>query len=149
LTAGSHAITAVYNGDANFDASTSDTLSQTVTKAATSTSLMTSSTPALAGTPVTFTAYVGGSALTLPTGTVQFWEVDPLTGANLSLLGSVTLDTSGSFSVATFTTSSLSAGTHRIKAVYLGDDNFNSSWATLDQTITDPFGPPPPQPPTP
>jgi hypothetical protein len=149
LGGGSHAITAVYNGDTNFKASTSDALTQTVNKADTFISLMTSSNPAQAGTPVTFTAYVGSSAPTLPTGTVQFWEVDPVTGANIALLGTATLDTSGYFSLATFTTSSLSTGTHRIKALYLGDANFNSSWTTLDQTITDPFPPPPPPPPPP
>jgi hypothetical protein len=41
--------------------------------------------------------------------------------------------------IASFTTSSLTAGTHSITAVYGGDGNFNgSSSSPLNQVVTDP-----------
>jgi hypothetical protein len=84
---------------------------------------------------VTFTAaIVSASASThTPTGTVLFWEVDPVTGANIRLLSTTTLDASRH---ATLTISSLSRGVHRIKAVYLGDTNFAGSFGLYDETIT-------------
>ncbi len=78
----------------------------------TTTALASSTNPSTAGQPVTFTATVTPSTAT---GTVNFVE-------GTTVLGSGTL--SGGH--ATFTTSSLSAATHCIKAVYLG----NASYAT-------------------
>jgi len=85
--------------------------------------------------PVTFTATVtapNNPGNLTPTRTVQFWEVNPATGANIALLATVTLDSSGQ---ASFTTSSLNRGSHRIKALYLGDSNFMSSFSTFDEMI--------------
>ena len=56
-----------------------------------------------------------------------------MSGANLTLLATATLDASGH---ASFTTSTLSVGHHWIKALFLGDTNFSSSFATLDELIT-------------
>ena len=86
------------------------------------------------GMPVTFTATIApaSSSTYKPTGTVQFWEVDPTTGANIRLLSTTTVDASGH---AKLTISSLTRGTHRIKAVYLGDTNFTGSIAFFDETI--------------
>lgn len=74
LVAGSHAITAVYDGDANFNGSTSSTLNQVVTKASTSTGLTSSLNPLASGNSVTFTATVSTAVLGLSatTGTVTF-----------------------------------------------------------------------------
>ena len=127
LTAGTHSITAIYGGDANFAGSTSPVLTQTVNKAASSTSVASSNNPSISGTAVTFTATVTSSATGTPTGTVTFQD-----GA--SALGTGTL----SGGTATFTTSGLTAGTHSITAIYGGDANFAGSTSpVLTQTVAD------------
>ncbi|MGH9281101.1 MAG: Ig-like domain repeat protein [Acidimicrobiales bacterium] len=85
----------------------------TVPKSASSTGLASSLNPSNAGQAVTFTATVTPSAAT---GSVRFDD-----GA--SALGTAPL----SGGVATWTTSSLAAGTHSVKATYLGDAAYNSS----------------------
>src|SRR5437773_3284451 len=125
LTAGTHSITAIYGGDANFAGSTSPVLTQTVNKAASSTSVASSNNPSISGTAVTFTATVTSSATGTPTGTVTFQD-----GA--SALGTGTL----SGGTGTFTTSGLTAGTHSITAIYGGDANFAGSTSpVLTQTV--------------
>ena len=62
LDAGTHTITAVYNGDANFSVSTSTALAQSVNPARTTTSLTSSPNPSVYGQSVTFTASVSQSA---------------------------------------------------------------------------------------
>jgi uncharacterized repeat protein (TIGR01451 family) len=96
--------------------------------ASTSTAVSSSLNPSLLGQSVTFTATVTSAGGT-PTGTVQFKD-----GVN-NLGIPVTLNGSGQ---ATFTTSSLTAGTHTITAVYSGDAVFGGSTGTLspDQTVT-------------
>jgi hypothetical protein len=127
LSAGSHSITAVYGGDSNFTGSTSPALTQTVGQAATTTALSSSANPSTVGQAVTFTATVtptSGSGT--PTGTVTFKD-----GA--TTLGTGTLNASGQ---ATFTTSSLSAGSHSITAVYGGGGAFTpSNSPMLTQTV--------------
>jgi len=115
LARGTHSITATYSGDSNFTGSTSNTVSQVVTKATTTTTLLSSVNPSVQGKPVTFTASVSSLAGT-PTGKVQF-----LNGTKV--LATVTL-TSGS---AKYTTSTLPPGTNIMTAVYLGDSNNNGS----------------------
>jgi alpha-tubulin suppressor-like RCC1 family protein len=115
LSAGSHTITAVYNGDDNFATSESSGLTQTVAKLATTTALSASPNPSGSGQSVTFTATVSSSSGT-PAGTVTFKE-----GA--TTLGTGTL----SSSVATFTTSSLAVGAHTITAVYSGNGTYATS----------------------
>src|SRR6266480_2711663 len=125
LTAGTHSITAIYGGDANFAGSTSPVLTQTVNKAASSTSVVSSNSPSNRGAAVTFTASVTSPVTGTPTGTVTFQD-----GA--SALGTGTL----SGGTATFTTSALTAGTHSITAIYGGDANFTGSTSPiLTQTI--------------
>src|SRR5207302_9338205 len=74
LTAGTHSITAIYGGDANFAGSTSPVLTQTVNKAASSTSVVSSNSPSNRGAAVTFTATVTSSVTGTPTGTVTFQD---------------------------------------------------------------------------
>ena len=64
---GGHAITAVYNGDANFTSSTSPILTQTVNQGATSTLVTSSVDPSVSGQDVTYTATV--TALAPASGT--------------------------------------------------------------------------------
>jgi hypothetical protein len=149
LSLGNHAITASYtDGDAKYLGSTSPTLTQTVNspgtsalaaqpaaKTSTRTVLTSSKRQAPLGTPVTFTATIlpASSSTHTPTGTVEFWEVDRTTGANIRLLGTATLDGTGH---ASLTISSLTRGIHRIKAVYLGDASFAAGFGLYDETIT-------------
>ena len=119
LSVGHHTITAVYGGDASFNASTSNTVDQVVQKADTATTLASSANPSAFGQSVTFTAIVTVVApgAGTPTGTVTFTE-----GA--TTLGTGTVNGAG---VATFTTAALAAGSHYITATFSGDGSFNGS----------------------
>ena len=61
LGVGGHTIVATYSGDANFQASGSASVTETVNQAATTTALSASATSAKAGTAITFTAAVEAS----------------------------------------------------------------------------------------
>ena len=124
LTAGTHSIAASYAGDANFSASNT-TLSVVVNTAGgsspggtTTTTLSAAPNPGVVGQLVTFTAtiLISGSPATSATGAVIFSDGSTSLGSAAVVGG-----------VATFATSSLSAGTHSIKASYRGDANFSSS----------------------
>jgi hypothetical protein len=123
LTAGTHVITAVYSGDATYNASTSPVLKQVVSKALTAESLSSSQNPSAAGQAVTFTATVTSSG-GVPTGTVTFKK-------GTTTLGPATL----SGGVATFTTSSLAVGSSTITANYGGTANYSPSSASVTQVV--------------
>ena len=77
MAVGTHSITAVYSGDDSYTGSTnSPALTQTVTAAATTTTLFSSANPAVFGQSVTFTATVTAIAPTpgTPTGIVTFLD---------------------------------------------------------------------------
>ncbi len=121
LSVGAHSITAVYGGDANYTASTSAAITQTVNPLATTTTVATSGSPSIFGSPVTFTATVTVGA----TGNVTFFD-------GVSSLGSAPL----SGTTAALTTSALSVGAHSITAVYGGDANYAASTsAAITQTV--------------
>src|SRR6185503_1257512 len=67
LSAGSHTITAVYGGDANYNTSTSASITQNISKADTTTTVVSGTNPSIFGQSVTFTATVSNG-----TGTVTF-----------------------------------------------------------------------------
>ena len=120
LSVATHSVTAMYSGDSNFAVSTSPPVTVTIsapTKAATSTAITASPNPAATGANVTLTATVTSQTAGTITGTVTF-----LDGANSIGTGSV-----GANGVATLQTSSLSAGTHSVTAMYGGDANFLTS----------------------
>ena len=129
LSVATHSVTAVYGGVANYAASTSSALSQTVKQALTTSAVKSSLNPSVTGKSVTFTATVsvtGGGAGT-PTGSVTFKD-----GA--TTLQTQSLNSSG---VATFTTSTLSVGSHSITVVYAATANFaGSTSAVLTQSVT-------------
>jgi hypothetical protein len=127
LAVGTHSITAVYSGDAGFLASTSNAVKERVTQAKTATALASSLNPSPQGTPVTFTATIGVVApgAGVPSGTVSFRD-------GSRVLGTAAL-TGG---VASFTTSTLTVGTHPITAVYSSDASFaGGTSAVLDQVV--------------
>jgi len=126
LAAGSHSITAAYQGSASFSPSTSAVLTQVVNGVATATTLASLPNPSIYGETATFTAAVSSTAGT-PTGTVIFSDASTST-----TLGSATL-VSGS---AKLSTPSLAAGTHSITAAYQGSGNLAPSTSTpLSQTV--------------
>lgn len=113
LAVGNHSFTATYGGATGFQGSTSGALSYTVNKAASQTSLTSSTASATVGQPVTFTARVAPATAT---GNVAFQDGGTTIGNGTLANG-----------VATLTTSSLGQGTHAITAVYSGDTNFSGS----------------------
>ncbi len=125
LNTATHSITASYSGDSQFAASVSSALSQVVQKADTTTTLNAAPGTANVSQSVTLTATVASGSSGVPTGTVSF-----LDGANQ--IGSGNLNGSG---VATFSTSSLAAGTHSLTAVYGGSGAFNGSTSTASSVV--------------
>jgi hypothetical protein len=122
--AGTHSITAAYAGNADFAASTSLAYSLVVNPDTTVTILSAAPNPAAFGAPVLFNAAV--SALAIPSGTVTFYD-----GA--TAIGTASVDANGN---ASFTTSSLSVGTHPITASFGGSANFGASVsAVVDEVI--------------
>jgi Bacterial Ig-like domain (group 3)/FG-GAP-like repeat/FG-GAP repeat len=125
LSAGTHSITAAYQGSATFSGSTSAPVSQVVNAASTATTLSSSLNPAGTNQSVTFgatvTSHYGGAA----TGSVVFSS------------GSQTLGTASlSGNTASLTTSFPTRGTYSISAKYNGDgNNAGSTSSTLSQTI--------------
>src|SRR5205807_2298401 len=130
--AGNDLITASYGGDSNYLASTSATaLAQVVNKAVTTTDPVTSSlNPATFGLAVTFSAqvHVSSPGVGPAVGSVTF--VDNLTAQTI---GMGTLDGTGT---ATFTTSTLPAGTYQITATYAGTANFDGSSSLSNTPLT-------------
>ena len=119
----------MFSGDANFTTSTSPAITETTSKATSTTALVSSHNPSRSGQEVTFTATITSTAGT-PTGTVSFFRVLPDT--TREALGTMTL-ASG---LATLTTGSLPVQTDMdIVAEYSGSLNHNTSALTIDQTV--------------
>jgi hypothetical protein len=131
LTAGTHTITATYNGDTNFATSTSTApVTQTVNKATTTTAVVSGLPTSVVTQPVTFTATVTPNSVASFTagGTVSFFDGTTQLGTPVNLTAGGT---------ATLTTSILTLGTHQISAVYNGDPNFAGSTSpAATQTVT-------------
>jgi hypothetical protein len=126
LAVGSHAITARYSGDGNVAGSTSAALTQTVSQAATTTTVTSGANPAVFEQSVTFSVRIQSSSNGTPTGTVTLMD-------GSGSLGSTALPANG---VAQFAISSLLPGAHAMSASYSGDANFGGSTsAALAQTI--------------
>ncbi|KRB77015.1 hypothetical protein ASE01_09635 [Nocardioides sp. Root190] len=135
LSPGSYRIGANYNGDARFVASTGvldQGNGQNVTKGATSMTLESATPSASHGQTVSFTATVKAVAPATgkPTGVVQFWKGGTLLGAV-----SLTPASAAVTSTASFSTAALAPGQHEIRAVYLGNFNFEGHVATTTQSI--------------
>jgi hypothetical protein len=125
--AGIHSITATYSGDPNNAGSMSPVLIEEIGKVRfpSQTTLATSGSPSLVGQPVTFTATVTSAYGTIPDGELVTFHADG------KIIGTGT--TAGG--VATFTTSSLTAKSHTIKATYAGDTSFGTSSGEITQVV--------------
>ena len=153
LAVGSDSITATYNGDVFFDASTSAVLSQVVgvdpasaitpstssavpgQQVSTQTSVGSSSRTSTYGQSMTFTATVSPtqSASVDPTGTVTFYDTEDIPS---SPIGTTAVSTTGGVTAATLTISSLGAGAHSVSATYSGDQTFSTSSSTTSADLT-------------
>jgi hypothetical protein len=122
LAAGAHTITAFYSGDAIFNGDMSNSVIQTVTAAATTTTLLSNLNPSIAGQTVNFTATVApvSPSTATPSGIVNFIDC---TNVGCGQVGSGTL-TNGQVTVPV---SALTPGPHTITAVYQGTSNFTGS----------------------
>jgi unsaturated chondroitin disaccharide hydrolase len=124
LALGSHAITASYAGGTDYGASTSSKLTQVV-GAVTATALKASVNPTVYGQAVTLTATVSSKTAGTITGTVSFQDGTTVMGS-----GKVSGDK------ATFSTTTLSVGSHSITAVYSGNASYGpSTSAMLKHTV--------------
>jgi CSLREA domain-containing protein/fimbrial isopeptide formation D2 family protein len=131
-----HSVTAHYNGDGNFDPSTSSASSQAITASGTSTAVKSSLNPSRVSQNVTFTATVTstGNFAGPPTGTVTFKK-----DGNAITCSNAPAGQTLSAGVATCQISTLAAGagdnnpgSYSITAVYNAEDaNFNTSTGTL------------------
>ncbi len=127
LSVGTHTAVAIYSGDSLFTPTTSAPLTQTVDRANTTTTVVSSVNPSVLGQAVSFTATARTLApgAGIPTGTVTFQDGG-------TSLGAATL----SNGTATLATAILTGGSHAISVVYGGDANFTSSTsAPLTQTV--------------
>jgi hypothetical protein len=125
LTAATNYIKAVYGGDSTFIGSTSKTVKQVVNKATTSATLVSSLNPSSFGRSVTFTATVKSQYGATVKGSVTYYDGMTVLKTDVGLSGGV----------AKYTTSALTAGSHTITATYNGNVDFDSSSASLTQTV--------------
>jgi hypothetical protein len=126
-------ITASQAGDSNYNAATAVAESFNTAQAATTTVLSSSINPSDIGQSVTFTATITSANTSAPTGTVQFKDgVDNLGSAVNCVSGG------GNSCMVQFSTTTLTAGTHAISAIYSGDTNFVGSSGLLSggQVVT-------------
>ncbi len=121
LAAGTHAMQAIYSGDALLNASGSLIIYQQV-KASTSLVLRTSPNPANTSEILVLRAEVQPTAAS---GTVQFFD-------SANLLGTATFNNG----IATMSVQGLPAGVHHLTAVYLGNSTYTGSTSnTLPQAL--------------
>jgi len=125
LSVAVHSIAITYPGDTDYVASNSSPLAQTVTKAATTTTLVSSLNPSNSGQAVTFTATITPAFGGAVTGTVNFKD-------GTTVIGSGTVSAAKK---ATFTTSTLTSGTHSISAVYQASTNLKGSFSTAVKQV--------------
>ena len=122
LSVGNHPIQASYNGDGVYLSTSSSVWVQTVNKASTTISMVSSTNPATAGQAFSVTATVSPAAAT---GTVQF-----LNGSTVLGTGTVTNG------VTTASISISAGGSYSLTAQYSGDANFAGSTSTaVSETV--------------
>jgi hypothetical protein len=131
---GAHTITAVYQGDGDFLATSSgqqaaQAQTLTINKGATTTSVTTSVNPSVYGQPVQFTATVAApnSNATLPTGSVDFVDGGVVIAQNVPLTNVGGVMTATLIAGPSGPAAVLAVGQHTISVVYHGDNNYATS----------------------
>jgi hypothetical protein len=127
---GSHTVRGIYSGGGLYLPSNSNTVTEVVNKITTTATVTADISPSVYGQQVIFTVVVSPVApgTGTPTGTVQ-WKLDGVSVGSL-----VTLDGLGK---ATLTTSTLTAGSHTVRAVYNGTTVYAASNSNLfSQTVS-------------
>ncbi|MFF3818320.1 beta strand repeat-containing protein, partial [Streptomyces bluensis] len=129
LSVGTHTITAVYNGDANFQVSTGTDTQTVQGKAATTTTVTSSPDPSVTGQSVSFTATVAPvpPAVGTPTGTVTFTFGDGSPSVTVALVGGV--------ATVNHTYASATGSPYTVTATYSGDTSFAGSSGTDLQAV--------------
>src|ERR1700733_15034062 len=129
LAPGSYTISITYSGDSSYAVpSTATTISLHIGQATPKVTLASSASSVVLTNPLLFTPTVSSTTAT-PTGTVSFLD-------GTTPLGQGTL----SNGVAVLSTSSLTAGSHTITAVYSGDANFSAATSgAITESVLD-FG---------
>jgi hypothetical protein len=130
LPAGTDVVTAAYSGDADYAAS-SNTVSQTVNKANTATTVTSGTNPSSVNQSVTFGAAVTGQYGGTPTGTVTF-----VNGAT-TMCSAVNLTSA----MASCAYANLPVGPDTVTVSYAGDSNFNSTTNSSAGTVTQTVNP--------
>ena len=127
LTVGQHMLTVTFTPNDTTDYTTGTaTVTLTVIPATPGLTLTVSPNPAFALNPVTLTATIAAFA-TPPTGTMTFYDGTTLLGTSAVASGS-----------ATYTATTLTAGTHSITAVYSGDSSYGPATSgAVSETILD------------
>lgn len=127
VPAGAHSFTATWPGNSIYSAVTLSTTHQ-VEKISSAVTLSSSLNPAPLGGSVTFTATIQSAAPAGESGdSITFYDGQTKLGAAVSISAG---------QMATFTTSSLSLGSHSITAVYSGTSNIlGSTSSPLTETI--------------
>jgi len=141
LTPGSYSISATYTADSNSSfnsSSNSNTLGVTITKATTTTGVVSSATSVAPGGSVTLTATVNTTSNGAgPTGTVQFMNGTSALGSAAACTPTAASSTAPALCTATLTTTLSTAGTNSITAVYSGDTNYATSTSgAISITVT-------------
>ena len=137
LGAGSHAITARFQGNGSAPPVISPVFVQSVTAGGSwkdrtsTTSLVSSASPSTLGTTVTLTATVSGSS-GAPAGRILFM-VDGLVVGDPTGVAATAI--SSSASQATLAVPALAGGRHKVTATYLGSSNYRGSNGALTQTV--------------
>jgi hypothetical protein len=126
LLAGTTYVEAIYGASGNYGGSTSNVVGQVVNAAATTTSLTSAPNPSTFGGSVTFSATVSSGAGS-PSGSVSYYACTTNTCSTKTSLGSGTL----SAGMATYTTSSLPAGTTYVVAVFGASGNYGTSTSNV------------------
>ena len=139
--AGTHPITATYNGDPNFPAATSPVFAQVVKPAPTTAALVSSLPVSIATETVTFTATVSPTKTgpIVPSGYFTFTSSgtwNPAASCQAAPVAPVISGTGAGTATATCTaTFPASASNQTISAVYANDPNFTSSNSSVAQTV--------------
>jgi Bacterial Ig-like domain (group 3) len=115
LSVGIHSITANYGGDTNYSTVTSTAVSQVISVGTATVAISGAPNPSNYGSSVLMTIIVTGQNGVIPTGSVTLMDGSTALGSALPL------DTNGK---ATFSVSTLTAGSHTITATYSGDANY-------------------------